>query len=83
VVFFAKDTFKGKLTARPSLVTYHWSLITYHLSLITYHLSLITYHLSLLHPPAAFSQRSSSRGGASIRLAYFLAMSVEQPAIAA
>jgi hypothetical protein len=31
----------------------------------------------------AFSQRSISRGGASIRLAYFLAMSVEQPAIAA
>jgi hypothetical protein len=68
VVFFAKDTFKGKLTARPSLVTYH--------------LSLITYHSSLLHPPAAFSQRSSSRG-ASIRFAHFLAMNIEQPAIAA
>jgi hypothetical protein len=32
--------------------------------------------------PAAFWQRSTSRD-ASIRFAYFLAMSVEQPAIAA
>jgi hypothetical protein len=62
VVFFAKDTFKGKLTARPSLVTYHSSLLN--------------------RLPAAFSQRSRRRG-ASIRFAHFLAMNVEQPAIAA